>query len=322
MAAADRASSHAVDDHAPLGPPIVINRPGRAVRPPVRIVVFNAMTGRNFDGIVACLKRPPLSEASAILFCEVDWQMRRSGGRRVAAELADALGMSFAYIPEFGRTRQSNIEEAVSMGNAILSAEPFEQVNAIAIPRPRIRGDLSRMRRRGRDLLGTHGGLVAHARFAGHRLALGVLHLHSRCSPAERARQMAAYLEDFPRDGAAVFGGDLNTTTMELTSGPLILETAVRILLTPRRFRAPEVHEPLFERIEAHGFTTREANVPRKSTFTFHRAIPPQLRPKLDWIAMRGVRPVAGSARVVPARYSFFGPRVSDHDFVMVDIDF
>jgi endonuclease/exonuclease/phosphatase family metal-dependent hydrolase len=321
MAAADRASSH-VADHAPLGPPIVVNRTGRAVRPPVRIVVFNAMTGRHFDGIAACLKRPPLSEAAAILFCEVDWQMRRSGGHRVAAELADALGMSFAYVPEFGRKRSNNVEEGVSMGNAILCAEPFEQVHAIAIPRPRIRGRLSRMRRRGTDLLGTHGGLVAHARFAGHRLALGVLHLHSRCSPAERERQMAAYLENFPRDCPAVFGGDLNTTTMELATGPQLLETAMRMLLTPQRFRAPEVHEPLFGRIEAHGFLTHEANVPYKSTFTFHCAIPPQLRPKLDWIAMRGVRPVAGSARVIPARYSFFGPRVSDHDFVMVDIDF
>jgi endonuclease/exonuclease/phosphatase family metal-dependent hydrolase len=312
----------AADDHALLGPPIVVNRPGRAARPPVRIVVFNAKTGRNFDGIVACLKRPPLSEASAILFCEVDWQMRRSRGRRVAAELADALGMSFAYIPEFGRNRSHNVEDGVSMGNAILCAEPFEEVHGIAIPRPRIHGRVSRIGRRGANLLGTHGGLVAHARFAGHRLALGVLHLHSRCSPAERERQMAAYLEEFPRDCPAVFGGDLNTTTMELTSGPQLLETAMRMLLTPGRFRAPEVHEPLFERIEAHGFRTHESNVPHKSTFTFLRAIPPQLRPKLDWIAMRGMRPVAGSARVVPARYSFFGPRVSDHDFVMVDLDF
>ncbi len=322
MAAADRASSHAAGDHAPLGPPIIVNRPGRAVRPPIRIVVFNAMTGRHFDGIVACLKRPPLSEASAILFCEVDWQMRRSSGRRVAAEIADALGMSFAYIPEFGRTRTHAIDSVSSVGNAILCAEPFEQVNAIAIPRPQIRGRVSRMRRRGRDLLGTHGGLVAHARFAGHRLAIGVLHLHSRCSPAERERQMAAYLQNFPPDGPAVFGGDLNTTTMELSTAPQLLETAARMLLTPHRFRSPQMHEPLFERIEAHGFTTHEANVPRQSTFTFHRAIPPQLRPKLDWIAMRGVRPVAGSARVIPARYSFFAPRVSDHDFIMVDIDF
>src|SRR5215469_1343123 len=318
MAASDRACSPAADDYAPLGPPIVVNRPGRAVRPPIRIVVFNAMTGRHFDGITACLKRPPLSEASAILFCEVDWQMRRSGGRRVAAELADALGMSFAYIPEFRRRRSHDVDSASSMGNAIICAEPFEQVKAIAIPRPGVRRRFSRPR--GTDLVGTHCGLVAHARFAGHRLAIGVLHLHSRCSPTERERQMAAYLEEFPRDCPAVFGGDLNTTTMKLSSGRLILETTVRMLLTPQRFRAPQAHEPLFERIEAHGFTTDEANVPSKSTFTFHRAIPPHFRPKLDWIAMRGVRPVAGSARVVPARYSFFGPRVSDHDFVMVDI--
>ena len=50
------------------------------------------------------------------------------------------------------------------------------------------------------------------------------------------------------------------------------------------------------------------------------RAIPPALRPKLDWIALRELQAVPHSARVIPARSSFFAPRVSDHDFVMCDV--
>jgi hypothetical protein len=49
------------------------------------------------------------------------------------------------------------------------------------------------------------------------------------------------------------------------------------------------------------------------------RLVPPLWRPKLDWIAARGIRPVKGSAAVVSARTSILGRRVSDHDFVMCE---
>jgi hypothetical protein len=89
---------------------------------------------------------------------------------------------------------------------------------------------------------------------------------------------------------------------------------------SPWRFRYPEAYEPLFADLSRAGFEVRAANVPGKPTFTFHRAIPPMLRPKLDWIALRELPPIAGSARVVTARKSFFSARVSDHDFVMCEV--
>ena len=317
----DRAASRDEGILAPIAPPIVVNRAGRAVRPPLRIVLLNAAGGRQFDGIAACLQRPPLSEASIILFCELDWRMRRSARREVAREMAEVLKMSFAYIPEFGIVRAGGPQE-IYMGNAILSAEPFEEVRAVSIPRPIIDGKVWRMRKLGLEWVGRPAGLIAHARYGGHPLTIGLAHLHSRCSPAQRERQMAAYMAEFPAEGAAIFGGDLNTTTIELTSGRKMASAASRILLTPRRFRTPERHEPLFSRLEQRQLEIRGANVPSRPTFTFSRLIPPFLRPKLDWIAVRGVQPIAGSARVIPARQSFFGPRISDHDFVMVDIDF
>jgi len=56
--------------------------------------------------------------------------------------------------------------------------------------------------------------------------------------------------------------------------------------------------------------------VPTTATFTPTRLIPPIVRPKLDWLALRGLKPVAGSAAVLPARMSSFASRFSDHDFV------
>jgi hypothetical protein len=92
------------------------------------------------------------------------------------------------------------------------------------------------------------------------------------------------------------------------------------LVLNPLRFRRPELHEPLFERLRESGLVIDGANEAGRSTFTFARAIPPFMRPKLDWIAVRDLKPVAGSARVIPARRSFFSPRISDHDFIAVDL--
>lgn len=119
---------------------------------------------------------------------------------------------------------------------------------------------------------------------------------------------------------AVILGGDFNTTTVAIERESAIPLVAARIAMRPWRFRYPERYERLFEHLAHAGFEIRGANVPGKSTFTFSRAIPPFLRPKLDWIALRGLEPVPGSARVVSARESFFSPRVSDHDFVLCEV--
>ena len=120
--------------------------------------------------------------------------------------------------------------------------------------------------------------------------------------------------------GAVILGGDFNTTTTDLYAPWGMAMVAVQMATRPWRFRYPEPYEPLFAELARGGFKVRGANVPGKPTFTFSRAIPPALRPKLDWIALRGLEPMPGSARVVAARESFFGPRVSDHDFVMCEV--
>jgi hypothetical protein len=117
-----------------------------------------------------------------------------------------------------------------------------------------------------------------------------------------------------------ILAGDFNTTTTELETPSAFAMIAAQIALRPWRFRYPEQYEPLFQDLARAGFKIEGANAPGKPTFTFSRVIPPWLRPKLDWIALRGLEPVAGSARVIPARTSFFGRRVSDHDFVMCEV--
>lgn len=285
----------------------------------MRVVAFNARGGVRFAGIAGCFAREPLRSASVILLSEVDFETRRSGRRRVASELAAALGMSCAYIKEFGLMYRDGRVHAY-LGNAILSREPLEQVCAVAIPKlttatRRLPATLGRPRR-----VGGPAALVARIAHAGRQLHVCVAHLDSRAAPAGRERQMTALLEQFPVDGPAIIGGDLNTTTLELARPEHAQLVMREMLLNSRRFRYPIPHEPLFGRLAEAGFDVEGANAEGRATFTFTRMIPPWLRPRLDWIALRDLKPVPGSAAVIPARPGLLSPRVSDHDFIVVDV--
>ena len=89
------------------------------------------------------------------------------------------------------------------MGNAILSAAPFDDVVAVAMHDPRTPRMLRRKPNWSR--VGTPTGIVTRVNFGGRELTVGLAHLHSRCVPAERARQMATYLESFPAIGSRGF---------------------------------------------------------------------------------------------------------------------
>jgi endonuclease/exonuclease/phosphatase family metal-dependent hydrolase len=162
--------------------------------------------------------------------------------------------------------------------------------------------------------------LVTTLKFGGEEITVGVAHLHSRCTPAERARQMATYLESFPASGRAIFGGDFNTTTKELSSRALIWATLREMIADPDRFHAPQAYEPLFEHLRERRLTIDGVNLANHSTFTFSGLIPRALRPKLDWLAVRGLRPIAETAAVVTPRSRILR-RISDHDFVTVDLE-
>jgi endonuclease/exonuclease/phosphatase family metal-dependent hydrolase len=289
--------------------PIIVNRPAR-------VTLFNARGGVHMEGIGDCLSRPPLGQSSLLLLCESDWGTKRSGEREVAAELARRLNMSFAYVPEFGIPQKDGTHRSF-LGNAILSTVPLSEVRAVALPRPLPERRNPMLRHR----VGLNAALVTTARFRHQDVTVGVLHLASHCDPQARDRQMATYLAAFPTAGPAIIGGDLNTTTTVLESGRDLLRTFVHVFLRPSRFHRPQPYEPLFRRLSAAGLEIDEVNVMGKPTFTFTRMIPPRYRPKLDWFAVRGLKAVPGSAAVLPARRSVFSPRLSDHDFVTVELD-
>ncbi|MHB8381920.1 MAG: endonuclease/exonuclease/phosphatase family protein [Candidatus Binataceae bacterium] len=295
---------------------IIRNLPARNSGGPIRAVVFNAAGGARHQAIARRLSLPPLKDASIILLCEADWRTARAQRAEVASELARQLGMSMAYQPEFSRPIGSTSNRAL-MGNAILSSAPLEDVHAITMPDPYPK-DARHLRQ---GYVGGFAGLAARARFGTRSIWIGVAHLHSRCAPAGRAAQMAAYLNGFPKDGPAIIGGDLNSTTSDLLSPASFARVFAAMLLNPQRFKNPQPYEPLFERMAAAGFEIDGANAPGRPTFTFSRMIPPFFRPRLDWIGLRGIRAAAGSAQVVASRRTFGARRFSDHDFITVALE-
>ena len=288
--------------------PIGENRPAKNESSQLKVVAFNSRGGSFLGEIVDRLRRPPLSDPDVILLCEADWGLKRSNRCEMAAELAAAMRMSFAFVGEFGIWRPEGLQPNAFMGNAILSSRPLADIDALALPR-------GFLRRRVR-YLGAPAGLIAKIVVNGKPITLGVAHLNSRWNPDGRDQQMREFMGALPRDGAAIIGGDFNTTTIDLRTPSLMMKAAPLFLLTPWRFRRPQPWEPLFERLGKAGFETRGANAPGRATFTFSRAIPPWVRPKLDWIALRRLKPEPRSAAVVPARNGMLSRRFSDHDFV------
>jgi endonuclease/exonuclease/phosphatase family metal-dependent hydrolase len=298
---------------ASLGPPfepMALNRPLVATRSPLKVAVLNARGGADFHAILACLSRPPLADAGTLLLCEASWRMPRHRWVEFAPGLAEALKMSFAFLPSFGRATDGGEFRAV--GNAILCAQPLDGFHAVALSRPPHLHVARRLR-------GVHQGLLASIRLNSRRVTIGVVHLERLWDPEGRGRQMEDFLTSIGDEAPVIIGGDFNTTTMDMDRRWAMLRTAAAILARPGRFREPRPYEPLFNRIREHGFSLEGANVPAAPTFTFTRLVPLRWRPKLDWIAARGIQPVSGSATVVPARTSIFGRRVSDHDFVMCE---
>jgi len=292
--------------------PIMVNRPAHTGRRLLKVVAFNAHGGGSLDKISTVLRRPPLNDPDIILLSEMDWRMRRSGRQETAAELAADLGMSFAYIGEFG-DRSANGGPVSFVGNAILSNRPLTDVRVLPLARRFIRPRIRRF-------FGTPTGLAAKVVVNRQPLTLGIAHLNSRWNPKGRESQMKQYLAGFPA-GAAIIGGDFNTTTVDLSSRALLIKAMTLSLMHCRRFRNPQKWEPLFECLRESGFDTAGANASGVATFTPSRFVPPIVRPKLDWLALRGLKPIAGSAVVVPARTSLFAPRFSDHDFIMCTVE-
>jgi len=327
-------------------------RSGRSLK----AAAWNIQRGANFDGLLRSFTDDPqLSSADALLLVEVDCGMGRSGDRNVARDLADALGMSYAFGVSYLVLEDDLFENPdhrpnslALAGMAILSRAPI--VRAESVDLPELRDKFSSSEKR----LGRKRALIAEVELEDGPVALAACHLDSTASPKQRALQLTSVIDhaDAMNARRVLIGGDFNSSTYDTSSTFALardllhkffvsgFRNTIDNYLTPER----RYETPIFETLAERGFVLDGFNDRAKGTFHYdvqdpysvekaRRAVGRaltwlicrMLRPwngrvpaRLDWFTGRGLR--ARSAAVADPRGEDGRP-VSDHLPIVVDVE-
>jgi endonuclease/exonuclease/phosphatase family metal-dependent hydrolase len=286
---------------------------------PPRVLFWNAERGKYLDPSARLLGG---LDVAAILLCELDLGMARSGQAHTARELAARLGMGYAFGAEFlelglgdafeQRWHAGEVNLAGLHGAAILSPFPLERPALIRLESDGHWFDGANGERR----VGGRMAMVATLRLDGRPVTLACVHFESHSDPEDRAAQLRRLLDALDRYGGGqpvLIGGDLNTSTLERGWAR---GSGAKPVLPTARLVDPVPYEPLFEVAAAAGYDFRACNalgVPTQRTRPDGTPAPPL--GKLDWFLARGLG-VAG-ARTIPA-VDDAGSALSDHEVLAV----
>ena len=316
-----------------------------------RAAAWNIQRGAHLDRLIAAFRDDPaLARADVLMLSEVDDGMGRSGNRHVARELADALGMNYAFAvsyvaleDDFGENAEGVASTLALAGNAILSRAPI--LKAVNADVPAVRDKFGSSEKR----LGRKRAAVASIATVAGPVTFAQAHLDSNADSKQRTRQLAAILDEADKLGAPVLlGGDLNTTTYQYSSAlRLARDICHKLFVTGFRgtinnYLTPErrYETPMFELLSNRGFTVDGFNERGRGTMNYDlnepyaiekvqkavggmvtRWLIRRLRPwngvvaaHLDWFAGRGLK--ASSPSIV----RLASPRPSDHDPIVVDL--
>lgn len=244
-----------------------------------------------------------------VLLSEVDKGMARTGQKHTTAEVAEALGMTFAYGVEFfeldlgGAGELQYCEDDFNRhgwhGNALLSKAPPRDValirldddghwfcDGLAIPTER--------------RIGGRMAIAAILPTAAGDICAVSTHFESNSGSTRRDAQMRDLIDAI--DGFAgampvLIGGDLNTGN--------------------RLENADWKAEALFETAKARGYawdTNAAGMTTRPSLITTN----PTCQMKLDWFASKGL--TGSNARIVSS-LDETGRPLSDHDMIVADFE-
>lgn len=186
----------------------------------LRIAAWNMERGRHWeDGANLIREHVALKDAGVVLLGEMDLGMARSGNVHTTRNMADVLGMNYAYAIEFieltggekeERERYPGANERGYHGNAILSRYPMRNLRMLRFPGiEKWFGDYQQR-------LGGRNALLAEIDFRGHSVTLCSTHLESGGTPTddafrtEQGRYILTEILDHAGDAPVLLGGDLN----------------------------------------------------------------------------------------------------------------
>lgn len=231
------------------------------VRPVLTVVTWNIERGVRFEQILSTLRT---LDADILLLQELDMFCRRSEGRDVARDLAEALGMNWLYAGEFQEIGESHRGRPALIGQAVLSRYPIEDPAVIPFAaQNRLRWRLSPIQpRRGARIalrVRTAGILIYNA------------HLESWGNERLRRKQLDELVAD--QAGRAsdstpvIIGGDFNNH--------------------------PIIRSSVFGRLTAASFADalQEAEAARRTSVNHRHPI--------DWIFVKNLTPRGGGVTKV-----------------------
>ena len=320
-----------------------------------RFVAWTVERGSQFEGQVEMLRTHPyLRDAAVLLLTETDTGMARSGNRNVARDLAQALGMHYAFVPCYlNLTKGSGIEQELPgenelglHGNAILSRYPIENVRPVLLENG-VDIMASREKRIGRQ-----AAVAAGIRFPNATVTALSVHLDAQSTQRHRYLQLRDVLDAIGATRPVVVGGDWNTSTYNSSRAiHAILGFWLRVLMgvdnvIRNHYLHPYRHfeRDLFALLEERGFDYRGCNRLGEHTVSydvedlratkalrdwvpgwcFHfirwslRNHGGRCPVKLDWFATRGLRS-ENPAVIHEVREGRAVP-LSDHDAIGVDL--
>ena len=321
----------------------------------LRAVAWNIQRGARLDDLRGAVAAPPFADADLFLLSEVDVGLGRSGNRNVARELAETLGMSYAFgvsylalTDDFGDDAGGAENTLALSGMAVISRHPIGRVENIDLPELRDKFRSSEKR------LGKKRALLAEIALPDGPLVVAACHLDSNASPAQRARQLGAVLDSIDRCGVAraLVGGDFNTSTYDVSSTLALARDVLHKLLvtgfraTIEQYLTPEkrYERPVFDVLRDRDFAVEGFNDRALGSYSYDltdpyvlahahkligrlltRLLLRLLRPwngcvpaRLDWFAGRNVTPVA--ATVERPRAGADGRPLSEHAAIIVDV--
>jgi len=188
--------------HQVTGEPTRFHRP-RDPAAPVKVVTWNIERGRAYPAVLAVLRG---LDPDVVLLQEVDDGCRRSGYRKVARDLAEALQMNWVAAGEFQELGEGRAGTPALTGQAVLSRFVIDDAGSMQFKaQDRWRWSVNPVQpRRG-------GRLALRVRTAG--LLLYDTHIESGGDVVVQRKQMAEIVADEARVGAdapVLVAGDFN----------------------------------------------------------------------------------------------------------------
>ena len=324
-------------------------------------LAWNIERGIQFDGIADALKNhKDLKNKDVLLLTELDHGMARSGNRFVAKEIAQALGMNYAFAPVYIPLQKGSGVEAAMEGEntksihglAMFSKWPMKSVHAVALPngKDKMWGKEKR--------LGHLRSLVADLEHPSGTFRAVTVHLDVHCSREHRRRQMRIILDHLATlpPLPTLIGGDWNTTTFNAqNSTRAILGYWRRVMMGVGKVARDHFPHPdryfeknLFTDLETRGYEYKKLNERGVGTLHYHmesiekntnlRDWVPEwcfkfifwaagrvgggVSVRLDWFAGKGIDLAEGSApKTVGDLTDRAGIPLSDHDAITVDFE-